>query len=141
MVKRVIFLALASLLIGFGPAWAQNESLSAEDLLHDNYGYYGLEPEIVTNYISEGHRLGYVRVTVELMLKDADTMALVEHHAPLIRAAVIEILGQQAESTIKSLAGREQIRKKCRDTINLLLEQETGQPLVANLLFTQYLYD
>ncbi|WP_298440692.1 flagellar basal body-associated protein FliL [uncultured Ferrimonas sp.] len=118
-------------------------SVSAEDTAttQDNYGYYGLEPEIVTNYISSGRRLGYIRVGVELMLKDVNTMELVEHHAPLIRASVVEILGQQSAEKIKSLAGREEIRRECYDVVNTLLEQETGQELIANLLFTKYLYD
>ncbi len=113
----------------------------APAIAHDNYGYYGLEPEIVTNYVSNRKRLGFVRVSVELMLKDADTIELVEHHAPLIRATIVEILGQQPEEKIKSLSGREAIRRDCFDTVNALLTQELGQPLVANLLFTRYLYD
>ncbi|WP_261389498.1 flagellar basal body-associated protein FliL [Ferrimonas balearica] len=120
------------------PGLAEEE---AAPIAHDNYGYYGLEPEIVTNYVSPRKRLGFVRVSVELMLKDADTMELVEHHAPLIRATIVEILGQQPEEKIKSLSGREQIRRDCYDTVNALLAKEVGQPLVANLLFTRYLYD
>ncbi|QIZ78367.1 flagellar basal body-associated protein FliL [Ferrimonas lipolytica] len=108
--------------------------------IQDNYGYYGLEPEIITNYITTGRQLGYIRVTVELMLKDASTMALVEHHAPLIRSTIIEILGEQPAEKIKSLAGREEIRRQCYDKITTLLEEETGKDLISNLLFTKYLY-
>ena len=36
------------------------------------FAYFGLEPDIVTNYLgSSSQKLGYVRVTVELMLKTA----------------------------------------------------------------------
>ncbi|MBY5982012.1 flagellar basal body-associated protein FliL [Ferrimonas balearica] len=130
-------LMLAALL-GAGSAVAAQEG---GEIAHDNYGYYGLEPEIVTNYVSPRKRLGYVRVSVELMLKDADTVEMVEHHAPLIRATIVEILGQQPEEKIKSLSGREEIRRDCFETVNNLLAKEVGQPLVANLLFTRYLYD
>ncbi|WP_345336227.1 flagellar basal body-associated protein FliL [Ferrimonas pelagia] len=123
-------------------SWAEDlPLLDASQVAHNNYGYYGLEPEIVTNYLTHGRRLGYVRVQVELMLKDADTLELVEHHAPLIRATVVEILGQQSEEQIKSLAGRETVRREIFEAINQLLAQETGQPLLANLLFAKFLYD
>ena len=79
-------------------------------------------------------------MNIELMIKEADTMAIVEHHAPLIRSAIIEILGEQPEDKIKSLTGREEIRRLCFTTVNGLLEQEVGQPLLVNLLFTKFLY-
>ncbi|MGI2260987.1 flagellar basal body-associated protein FliL [Shewanella sp. GXUN23E] len=106
-----------------------------------DYAYYGFEPEIVTNYISGRKKLGFVRVSVELMVKSPDDLLVMEHHDPLLRAAIVEILGNQQEEQIKSMAGREDIRRECYDTVNELLKQETGQARVVNLLFTRYLYD
>ncbi|WP_115717027.1 flagellar basal body-associated protein FliL [Gallaecimonas mangrovi] len=106
-----------------------------------DYGYYGLEPDIITNYISQGGRLGYIRVAVQLMVKDKTKLPLVEHHAPLIRDALIEILGNQNGDDIKSLQGREQIRQACLKATQKLMEKETGEPIVSDLLFTSYLYN
>ncbi|WP_105188305.1 flagellar basal body-associated protein FliL [Pseudoalteromonas sp. T1lg48] len=104
-------------------------------------GYYGFEPDIVANYISiSGRKLGYVRVTVDLMLEDINNLAVVEHHMPLLRDAIVEILSQEPEEKIKSLSGREEIRQKCLERINTLLQQETGQDIIRDLLFTKYLY-
>ncbi|MFV0598031.1 flagellar basal body-associated protein FliL [Shewanella sp.] len=106
-----------------------------------DYAYYGFEPEIVTNYISNRKKLGFVKISVELMVKNPDDLVIVERHDPLLRAAIIEVLGNQAEEKIKSLTGREEIRRECFDTVNNLLTKEAGKPLVVNLLFTSYLYD
>ena len=105
------------------------------------YAYYGFEPEIVTNYISNRKKLGFVRVSVELMVKSPDDLLIMEHHDPLLRSAIVEILGNQQEEQIKSMTGREDIRRECYDTVNQLLKQETGEARVVNLLFTRYLYD
>ncbi len=105
------------------------------------YAYYGFEPEIVTNYISNRKKLGFVRVSVELMVKSPDDLLMMEHHDPLLRSAIVEILGNQQEEQIKSMTGREDIRRECYDTVNQLLKQETGEARVVNLLFTRYLYD
>ncbi|ABI37208.1 flagellar basal body-associated protein FliL [Shewanella sp. MR-4] len=106
-----------------------------------DYAYYGFEPEIVTNYISNRKKLGFVKISVELMVKNPDDLVILERHDPLLRAAIIEVLGNQAEEKIKSLTGREEIRRECFDMVNNLLTKEAGKPLVVNLLFTSYLYD
>ncbi len=106
-----------------------------------NYAYFGLEPDIVTNYLGPSSRnLGYVRVTIELMLEDAEYLPIAEHHEPLLRATVIDIFGRQPEQKVKSLTGREEIRKACLDRLRELLQQETGKPVVKEVIFTKYLY-
>ncbi|MDI5876954.1 flagellar basal body-associated protein FliL [Shewanella xiamenensis] len=106
-----------------------------------DFAYYGFEPEIVTNYISNRKKLGFVKISVELMVNSPDDLVIVERHDPLLRAAIIEVLGNQAEEKIKSLTGREEIRRECFDMVNNLLTTEAGKPIVVNLLFTSYLYD
>lgn len=105
------------------------------------YAYYGFEPEIVTNYISNRKKLGFVKMGVEVMVKTTDDLLLIERHDPLLRAAIIEVLGNQPEEKVKSLAGREEIRRECFERLNNLIAQEVGKPLIVNLLFTSYLYD
>lgn len=106
-----------------------------------NVGYFGFEPDIITNYIGQGNKkLGYVRITVDLMLNDLSDIAIVEHHTPLLRDAIVEILSKEPEENIKSLTGREEIRKRCTEKLKALLKQETGQEIVREVLFTKYLY-
>lgn len=106
----------------------------------DEYGYYGFEPDIITNYISARKKLGYVRISVELMIESSSNLEVVEHHAPLLRDAIVQVLGRESEEKIKSLTGREEIRVQCLDRVKELLQKETGQPLIRDLLFTKYLY-
>ncbi|AWB59195.1 MULTISPECIES: flagellar basal body-associated protein FliL [unclassified Colwellia] len=104
-----------------------------------DYAYFGFEPSIVTNYVAVKKKMGYVRLTVELMIEDANNYEIVEHHAPLLRDAIINIIGQQPESNIKSINGRHEIQRLCEDKVKELLEKETGKPLIKKLLFTQWL--
>lgn len=105
------------------------------------YAYMGLEPDIVTNYLSGNARtLGFVRVTVELMLDDVDNLEVAEHHMPLLRAIVIEVFGRQPEDKVKSLTGREDIRRTILQLLRERLEQETGNPVISDVIFTKYLY-
>ena len=105
------------------------------------YAYMGLEPDIVTNYLSGNARtLGFVRVTVELMLDDADNLEVAEHHMPLLRAIVIDVFGRQPEDKVKSLTGREDIRRTILQQLRDKLETETGSPVIKDVIFTKYLY-
>mgnify|MGYP000014681105 CR=1 FL=1 len=104
-----------------------------------DYAYFGFEPEIITNYVAVKKKMGYVRLTVELMIEDSSNFEAVEHHSPLLRDAIIDIIGQQPEAKIKSINGRHEIQKLCEDQVKSLLTKETGQPLIKKLLFTQWL--
>lgn len=116
-------------------------ALMAFSKAHAAYAYFGLEPDIVTNYIGNSNqKLGYVRVTIELMLEDAALMNVAEHHEPLLRATVIDILGRQPEEKVKSLTGREEIRQECLQKLREFLKKETGKEVVKDVIFTKYLY-
>ncbi|MFT5789701.1 MAG: flagellar FliL protein [Shewanella sp.] len=132
--KKIIAILLLGLSCSFSLFAADKKPL-------EEYAYYGFEPEIVTNYISNRNKLGYVRLSVELMVKNPEDLVSLERHDPLLRAAIVEILGNQTEDKVKSLTGKEEIRRECYEMVNRLLEQETGKDLVVNLLFTKYLYD
>ena len=104
-----------------------------------DYAYYGFEPAIITNYISVKKKMGYVRLSVELMIENSSNFDIVEHHAPLLRDAIITIIGRQPEAKIKSINGRHEIQRLCEDKVKELLKKETGETLIKKLLFTQWL--
>ncbi len=109
---------------------------------NNKYAYFGLEPDIVTNYVStDDSRLGYVRVTVELMLDDYEMLNDVDHHSPLLRATIIEIFGQQSEGHVKSLVGREDIRRSILRRLKQIMKRETGKEVLKDVIFTKYLYE
>ena len=125
MLKTIIFL-LATLFI--------LPQVKAAD-----YVYFGFEPAIITNYIAVKKKMGYVRLTVELMIEKSSNYETVEHHSPLLRDAIIDIIGQQQEAKIKSIKGRHEIQRLCEETVKNILKKETGQTLIKKLLFTQWL--
>jgi flagellar protein FliL len=103
--------------------------------------YYGFDPDIVTNYISGNRRsLGYIRVTVELMLEDKAYLNAIEHHEPLILDIIYGVISKQPEDKIKSLTGREEIRLSILEKLQQAMKKETGDSMIRDLLFTKYLY-
>ncbi|MDV6317245.1 flagellar basal body-associated protein FliL [Idiomarina sp. HP20-50] len=111
--------------------------VSAQDV-----AYYGFEPDITTNYIKEGndYRLGFIRVAVEVMVPDPSYISVVEHHAPLLRNAFVSILSTATEHQVRTMTGRDQLRLKCLERARELMQQETGNPVIREVIFTKYLY-
>ena len=129
----------AKLLLLLTVIFVTGQTYAADEVV-DDYAYFAFEPDITTNYITSDNKIGFVRITMEAMVKNANDLAIVEHHAPLLRAAVVEILGEQTEGKIKSMMGKLEIRELCLETLNQLLEEETGKKLIVRLLFTKYLH-
>ncbi|HAW92221.1 MAG: flagellar basal body-associated protein FliL [Rheinheimera sp.] len=130
---KFLVLVLSALLIMQSPVSARQQEAE--------FVYYGFDPDIVTNYVSESRRsLGYVRVTVELMVTDKRFLNAIEHHEPLILDTIIGILSKQTEDKVKSLTGREEIRTTILTRLQEVLKKETGDTIIKDLLFTKYLY-
>lgn len=104
------------------------------------FAYYTLQPDLTTNFHTSGKKLGYLQVRIDIMVADATFVPLLEQHTPLIRDAVIDLLGKQGEDKVKSLSGREDLRKELMAHLNEILLPETGKTVVSDLLFTKYLY-
>jgi flagellar FliL protein len=131
MFKRAL---LCVLCLSFSSSFLMAEEAKAD------YQYFQLTPDIITNYIKPGKRIGFVRLTVELMVDSKSGYALIENHEPLIRDKIITILGEQTEIVVKSIVEREGIRQRCLDEVNEMLYKETGKKPLRELLFTKYLY-
>lgn len=134
--KKLCALATLFIVCSINVAKAQEDV----DQASPSYAYIALDPDIVTNYAGDNSKkLGFLRITIELMLDNPDFIVDIEHHMPLLRASAIEVIGAQNEQKIKSLTGREEMRRiilrKFRDT----LSRETGNVIVKDIIFTKYL--
>ncbi|MUK49169.1 flagellar basal body-associated protein FliL [Aliivibrio fischeri] len=135
MTKKSLFAGLLLIISQiFSPA------IHAEEEVAPQMGYFTLAPDLTTNFVTTGKKLGYIQIRVDILVADNRDLPQLELHNPQIRNALVEVLGQQPEQRIKSLAGREEIRKECLTAINELLLAETGKTLAVDLLFTKYIY-
>ncbi|MFT4654220.1 MAG: flagellar FliL protein [Kangiellaceae bacterium] len=116
-------------------AVAQNESSPGQ-----SYAYVALDPDIITNYAGDNSaKLGYLKLTIEIMLDNTKFIKDIEHHMPLLRATAIEVIGRQSEQQVKSLTGREQMRREILKRFRDKLLKETGNEAIKDIIFTKYL--
>lgn len=105
-----------------------------------NYAYIALDPDIITNYAGDNSKkLGYLRLTIEIMLDEPNYIRDIEHHMPLLRAVAIEVIGSKNEQQVRSLTGREELRRDILKRFRDILNKETGAEVVKDIIFTKYL--
>ena len=133
---RLLFISLCACLSLFhvNPSLAEDEPTPV--------GYLSLDPEIVTNYVTgNSSRIGFLRIAIELMVSDLAMIPEAEHHLPLMRAVIIDVIGKKDEAQIKSLTGREALRLEILKELRMALKSELGEEVIKDLFFTKYLYN
>ncbi|MGN0903144.1 MAG: flagellar basal body-associated FliL family protein [Succinivibrio sp.] len=145
MVKKLLtsFCVLLFLVAG-NTALAGHGSPKEEEPvnLEPEIGYYTITPDLTTNVatMNPHDRLHYVRIKMSLMLEDSRDSAIIADVEPVIKDAVVTILGSKEFGQVATNEAREKIRIECRDTIISILKEKFGKPLIMDVLFLSYMY-
>lgn len=99
--------------------------------------FYKLRPTMVVN-ITSADKSRFLQVDVELMTRSASSLETIEAYAPLIRNDLITLFSTQRYEDIITLDGKELLRKKALETVQKIMKQNTGDPTVEQVLFTNF---
>ncbi|MFN3579416.1 MAG: flagellar basal body-associated FliL family protein [Pseudomonas sp.] len=109
--------------------------LQAQDAASPAAQYIELSPSFVGT-VGPGPRIQYMKIDVALRANDPAAVAKIQYHDPLIRNALVRLFGQQTLEGLASLEGKERLRTEALEVVRNTLEEEEGEPLVDDLLFT-----
>lgn len=79
-----------------------------------------------------------VQVEVVLVVYGAQNAALAQQHVPLISATISEICSQQDFESLASPSGRQRFKRLLLDGVRTKLTGVVNQPLVEQVLFTNF---
>jgi flagellar protein FliL len=97
--------------------------------------YLDLKPAIVANFGGVG-AIHFIKAEIALRVgKNPESNAAVQHHLPQIRHALVMLLSRQTDEGLSTMQGKEQIRQEALATVQKVLQDEEGKPLVEDLLF------
>jgi flagellar FliL protein len=99
--------------------------------------YVPLEPPFVVN-LQDPNRIRFLQIKSQVKLHDAEASKILEHHMPLIRHTLLMIFAEQNEKTIRTLEGKEALREESLAALQSILEEETGDSLVDQIYFTDF---
>lgn len=99
--------------------------------------YYPIKPPIVVNFSVRG-RQRYLQAELTVMTRENDVIGAIELHMPMIRHALVLLIGGQAYAEVQTAEGKELLRQQCLQEIQRLLEAEIGKPGIEQVLFTNF---
>ncbi len=79
-----------------------------------------------------------VQVEVVLVTQGAQNAALAQQHLPLISATISEICSQQDYESLASPSGRQRFKSLLLDGIRTKLTGMTNEPIIDQVLFTNF---
>ncbi|PCK08468.1 MAG: flagellar basal body-associated protein FliL [Alteromonadaceae bacterium] len=97
--------------------------------------YYPLKPSIIVNFDARG-RQRFMQADITLLTRDADVISAIELHMPMIRNALVILIGGQLYEEVQTAEGKELMRIQCLEELQMILEKEIGKPGIEQVLFT-----
>lgn len=84
-------------------------------------------------------KLSYVRANVSLKVMDDAAAGRVSNHKPFIRDVIVRQLVRQQPEEIRTVEGKDKLRKSILESIQEFLKEEEGEPLLEEVMFTEFL--
>jgi flagellar FliL protein len=132
MIKNLV-LVLFCLLTLSGTAAAESKSIA-----ENTTRYVALEPPLVIN-VDDNGSLRFLQVATQVSVKSPDADKLLEHHRAPIRHALIMLLSGKPVNELRTVAGKEDLRKQARATLRNILKKQTGSTVVDAVYFTSFI--
>ena len=146
--KKLIIIVAAVLLLAAGGAGffflsgdeeegegGEAEEEQAEVIQPANY--HPLTPAFVVN-VAQGSRSRYLQASITLMTRDPLMLNNLTLHEPLIRAKLNALLAAKEYDELRSPEGRDNARDEALKTVQEIMTNEVGQPVVEQLFFTDF---
>lgn len=120
------------------PVLANEEGGEKDD--PNKVAYVALTPPFVGNYaLDGGPKLHVYKADVALRVTGAEAQKLVKQNEPLIRNQLVALFTQQSLDNMGNVDAKEKLRQEALKQTQQVLTQETGKPVVDDLLFNNFI--
>ncbi len=103
-----------------------------------NSNYYLIEPSVVVN-IYDPKRIKFIQVDTQVKVDNASVIESIETHKPAIQHSMLMLLSNQNLKDMKSVKGKEKLRKEALLAIQKVLKENTGKEGISELYFTGFI--
>ena len=98
--------------------------------------YITLSPPCVGNYGLDGSsKLKVYKADISLRVSGAEAAKAVKANDPLIRNQLVGLFTQQTSESLGSVEAKEKLRQEALKQIRQVMTDETGKPMIDDLLF------
>ena len=115
-------------------AHAQEEKKEEGENAAPKVMYVGIIPALVGNY-SSGMKMKFYKADIALRVTGTEAAAAVKANDALIRNQLVALFNQQTSETMSTVEGKEKLRQEALKQTQQVMSDETGKPMVEDLLF------
>ena len=140
----IIIIVLVVLLIGGGVAAflmisGKDDSAAAADAEPVQLPaiYFDLKPPFVVNFQVSG-RQRYVQMSLTVLARKESAVSALTAHMPQVRNNLVMLLSTQDFEVLRSPEGKEDLRTQLLEEMRKILLEETGDPGIEQVLFTNF---
>ena len=145
---KILVIVLISLLLVGGTVgglyvagvFGGHESDGEEEAASEEVGeaiYIPVDPAFVVNF-AQGEKARFLQVTLELMTRSVEVEVQVQKHMPVIRNNLLLLFSGQTYDSVNTIEGKEALRQQALQSVQKILEEETGDPGVEAVYFTSF---
>ncbi len=98
--------------------------------------YVSLKPFTVN--FQHGGRTRLLQVQLSLSTRSTEVVDALKLHEPLVNHTIITLLGGREFESLRTTEGKEALRKSLLEAVQDVVQQETGDGSVENVLFTRF---
>ena len=114
----------------------KNKDAAKEQMLPARY--VTLDPPFVVNFQAES-AVRFLQITIGIMTRDLEIEKIIKENDPRIRNDLLLILGNQNYQAVSTLEGKEDLRKRCLESVRTVVLESGGDgPKVEALYFTSF---
>jgi flagellar FliL protein len=100
--------------------------------------YVTLDPPFVVNFEAESI-VRFLQISIGVMTRDEKIERLIQDNDPRIRNDLLLILGNQNYETVSKVEGKEELRKRCLESVRAVVADSGGEGAkVEALYFTSF---
>jgi flagellar FliL protein len=100
--------------------------------------FYQVRPSIVITLPASG-RTRYVSLDIDLMTHTKSSVKTLEAYAPLIKSNLIDLLSKQTFDEMITEEGKKNLRKQALTLLQTLMNEQAGDPIIEQVLFTSFI--
>ncbi|REG82937.1 flagellar basal body-associated FliL family protein [Marinomonas pollencensis] len=151
--KLIIILAIVLVLLGGGGAAAYfflfsgSDDAAAQEVSGSDAEdaaalagpsiYLELDAPFVVDFMVNSKQR-YLQLDMTIKSKDQAQIDAVKVHMPLIRNSLVLLLSSQSFDALQTMDGKAALKQAALDSINGILQQETGKGGIDGVLFTNF---
>ena len=98
--------------------------------------FYTIKPVFVVNLNSS--KVKFMQINVDLMTRNPELVPKFSDNLPLIKNELVILFSNKSYDDVKTIDGREAMRREALKIVQTILQKEVGEPCVEDLMFSGF---